>query len=462
MRTTIYIALLIGWSLYSCTQQNVDYQAAAANAGFFHQAETDLTDIMVHDIFSPPVASRVYAYTNIAAYEVMQQSSDAYQSLAGQLTGLTPPPQPEAGKEISYPLAATEAFLHMKRKLVFSEEKIKAFEDTIYGQFRATGIPEEVFANSIAFGNAVGEHISAWANQDNYKQTRTFPRYDVTGSTGRWTPTPPDYMDAIEPHWNKIRPFVIDSATQFIPVRPTAFDMNKEGKFYDELMEVYDAVKNRTPETEEIAKFWDCNPFATQHIGHVTFAIKKISPGGHWMGISGLALRKEKADFNECVAVYTYVAIALADGFISCWDEKYRSNLIRPETVINEHVDPEWRPLLQTPPFPEYTSGHSVISTAAATVLTDWFGDNFAFTDSVELAFDLGIRSYPSFLKASQEAAVSRLYGGIHYRPAIDEGIAQGKKVGNYVVDHVQLRAARTSGSEGASNPASQAFKSGS
>lgn len=442
--------------LWGCKQEVIDYEAQAARAHFYHQTQKDLTDIMVHDIFSPPVASRVYAYCNIAAYETMQQGDERYRSLAGQLTDLTPAPKPETGKEIFYPLAATQAFLHMKRKLVFSEDKIQAFEDTIHQQFRQAGVPSEVFANSLAYGEQVGAHIAAWADQDNYKQTRTFPRYDViTGTDGRWTPTPPDYMDAIEPHWNKIRPFVIDSATQFIPVRPTAYDMNKQGKFYAELMEVYAAVKDRTKETEEIAQFWDCNPFATQHIGHVTFAIKKISPGGHWMGISGQALRKQNADFAESIAVYAYVAISLADGFISCWDEKYRSNLIRPETVINEHVDAEWRPLLQTPPFPEYTSGHSVISTAAAIALTDWFGDSFAFTDSVELEFDLGIRSYDSFIEASQEAAVSRLYGGIHYRPAIDEGVAQGKKVGSYIVNNLELKA--TSGTAAKESEATKA-----
>ncbi len=435
-------------SWLACGQQ-VDpsvYNKAAANPGFYHVAQKDLTDIMVHDIFSPPVASRVYSYCNIAAYEALQPAFPEYKSLAGQLTDLSPVPQPDASQEINHSLAAMQAFLKMKRKLVFSQEKIEAFETEIYAKFRATGMPEDVFERSIAYGNEVAAHITAWADKDNYKETRTAPRYNVTTAVGRWTPTPPDYMDAIEPHWNTIRPFIIDSATQFIPVRPTALAMNPDGKgldksskFYEELMEVYTAVKDRTPETEEIAEFWDCNPFATEHIGHVVYAIKKISPGGHWMGITSQVLRKEEADLMKSVAVYTSVSIALADAFISCWDEKYRSNLIRPETVINEHIDPDWRPLLQTPPFPEYTSGHSVISTAAALTLTNWFGDSYGFADSTEVEFDLPVRSYDSFLAASQEAAVSRLYGGIHYRPAIDEGVAQGERVGNYVIANLEF-----------------------
>ncbi|HEU5146762.1 MAG TPA: vanadium-dependent haloperoxidase, partial [Chryseosolibacter sp.] len=132
--------------------------------------------------------------------------------------------------------------------------------------------------------------------------------------------------------------------------------------------------------------------------------------------------------------------IALMDGFISCWDEKYRSKLVRPETYINEHIDEDWVPLLQTPPFPEYTSGHSVISAASAVTLTKLFGDNFAFLDSTEVEFGLPARSFTSFMHASQEAAISRLYGGIHYRPAIDHGITEGIALGKFVIENVKTR----------------------
>ena len=186
-------------------------------------------------------------------------------------------------------------------------------------------------------------------------------------------------MDGIEPHWNKIRPFVIDSATQFIPVPPTPFDVSEGSLFYEEMMEVYHAVNNLDQERKEIAEFWDCNPFVTHHKGHMMFATKKITPGGHWIGITKIACKKADATLMETINTYTRTSIALADAFISCWDEKYRSNLIRPETVINQHIDEDWKPLLQTPPFPEYTSGHSVISTAAAITLTDIFGETFPF-----------------------------------------------------------------------------------
>jgi len=169
-------------------------------------------------------------------------------------------------------------------------------------------------------------------------------------------------------------------------------------------------------------------------------ASKKITPGGHWIGITKIACQSSNASFIQSLEAYALTSIALADGFISCWDEKYRSNLTRPETVINEHIDKDWLPTLQTPPFPEYTSGHSVISTAAAAALTSIFGDNFSFKDDTELEYGLPVRNFSSFFDASEEAAVSRLYGGIHYRPAIDNGVVQGKRLGDYVVSQIKFK----------------------
>ena len=226
---------------------------------------------------------------------------------------------------------------------------------------------------------------------------------------------------------------ILDSANQFVPESPTAFNMNKDSQFYKELMEVYDVGKNLTDEQEEIAQFWDCNPYVSHLNGHAMFATKKITPGGHWIGITKIVTSQEKRAMPETVEAYTRVSIALFDAFISCWDEKWRSILIRPETLINQHIDEDWVPLLQTPPFPEYTSGHSVISTAAAATLTQLFGEQLNYTDSTEVEFGLKPRDYTSFFNASEEAAISRLYGGIHYMPAIANGVKQGRQVGDFV-----------------------------
>jgi hypothetical protein len=199
-------------------------------------------------------------------------------------------------------------------------------------------------------------------------------------------------------------------------------------------------IKKGDTSTEiQIAQFWDCNPYVTVNQGHMTFAKKKITPGAHWIGIVKIACKKSNADFEKTVLAYTQTSIGIFEGFISCWDEKFRSNVVRPETVINQHIDENWKPLLQTPPFPEYTSGHSVVSTCSATILTHIFGDNFAFSDDTEVQFGLPIRSFKSFNEAAKEAAMSRFYGGIHYKPAIEVGAIQGKNVGDFIVQKLKM-----------------------
>jgi hypothetical protein len=292
----------------------------------------------------------------------------------------------------------------------------------------------------LAYGDTVATHIIKWSGKDNYKQSRSFPKYSILEDPGTWKPTPPAYMDAIEPHWNKIRPFVLDSAGQFKPLPPTAFSIDKKSQFFKEAMEVYEMGKNLSDEQRNIASFWDCNPFVMNVKGHVMFATKKISPGGHWMNITNVACKKVNASFVQSADAYVRVALSLNEGFVSCWDEKYRSKVIRPETYINQYIDEDWVPLLQTPPFPEYTSGHSVISTAAAVALTRLFGENFSFVDSTEIEFGMPSRTFTSFKAASEEAAISRMYGGIHYRPAVDQGVIEGNALANFIVEKVKTR----------------------
>jgi len=232
----------------------------------------------------------------------------------------------------------------------------------------------------------------------------------------------------------------MDSAQQFKPKPATAFSFDSNSNFYKQALAVHDAVSNITDEQSAIAQFWDCNPFKMNVRGHVMYATKKISPNGHWMNITRIACKKENADLARSAEAYACLAVTLADCFISCWDEKYRSQSIRPETYINQYIDPDWTPLLQTPPFPEYTSGHSVVSSAAAVVLTKVFGDHFSFVDSTELQFGLPPRTFSSFSDAAHEAAISRFYGGIHYMPAITNGFEEGTGIGQFATDKLKMR----------------------
>lgn len=423
----------------ACSRQTSTPRPTLSDADQLHDAAYQLSNVIVYDIFSPPQASRVYAYASIAAYEALRHGDTTYRSLAGQVHHLPPVPAPPAGAQLSLPLAGVHAFMTVGQALTFSRERMDSLRAAMDARYEAR-LPEDVYLRSIAYGDTVAQHILAWAGTDGYKQSRGYPKFSVSQRPGRWIPTPPAYMDAIEPSWAMIRPFVMDSASQFRPAPPLPFDSTPASPFMREAREVYEIKATLTDEQKEILAFWDCNPYVMHVQGHTMYATKKITPGGHWMGIVATAARKAEADPVRAADAYARTAIALADGFISSWDEKYRSALVRPETVINKYIDEKWEPMLQTPPFPEYTSGHSVISTAAAVVLTDVFGDGFAFTDSTELEYGLPIRSFPSFNNAAAEAAISRLYGGIHYRRAIEEGVRQGRRVGALVVERLRTR----------------------
>lgn len=426
--------------LGACRQQPPANSNAIHDPVLYSRTLKQLTDVIVHDIFSPPVASRIYAYSTIAGYEVIAHSGKGYHSLAGQLRDLPPTPAPADTAGIDFPLASLIAMASTGKALIFSEDDMQLVIDTLQITARESGLPEEKIQQSVAYGQQMSKAILAWGKKDSYAQTRSAVKYTVTAEEGRWAPTPPAYMSAIEPHWNEMRPMVLDSASEFIVPRPPAFNMkDSSSDFHKMVKEIYVMGSALTAEQREIADFWDCNPYKVNLSGHVSFATKKITPGGHWINICGIAAQNAKADFNKTACTYAKVAIALMDAFIVCWDEKFRSNLIRPETVINKYMDEEWKPYLQTPPFPEYTSGHSVASTACATVLTQLYGNELGFRDSTEVEFGLPPRSFASFLAASEEAAVSRLYGGIHFRPAVDNGIVQGRMVGELVVKRLKM-----------------------
>jgi hypothetical protein len=437
MRFLKTIFLFFSLSLIlSCEKKAIEIEAKD-----FHFLVDEVTEVMIHDIFSPPVASRIYAYPNIAAYEVLNAENGKYQSLSHQLNDLTPVESLPNSDQINKRLAALIAYLDVVKELVFSKEELISVRDSLYNHWKSINSTE--FLTAEKYGLAVSSHIIDWMKKDKYIETRTMPFFNVhSDDPSRWQPTPPAYMNGIEPHWKKIRPFVLDSSSQFKPIPPPKFSMEKNSEFYKEVMDLYELtnkIKEKGDDSEEIAiaQFWDCNPYVSVNKGHFMFASKKITPGAHWIGICKIATQKSNSDFEKTVFAYTKTSIAIFDGFISCWDEKYRSNLIRPETLINKYIDNSWTPLLQTPPFPEYTSGHSVVSGAASEVLTSIFGDDFDFEDTTEIPYGLPVRNFTSFRNAAKEAAISRMYGGIHYNSAIKNGLTQGISLGNFVNEKV-------------------------
>ena len=426
--------------LAACSNdQDKSYVKFTNDPLLFSKTVKSLNDIVLENNFPPMIAARNYVYANIAAYECISAGDSTYKSLAGQIKHMPVMPKPE-NVEIDFSMAALLAFVKVGNAVTFPEGSMMNYYDQLNHMADSAGMPSKVLKNTKAFSDTIAAAILTWSKGDNYSTSRGASRHTVSDSPGRWVPTPPMYATGLEPHWMEIRPMVMDSASQFKPVRPPSFNMkDKNSVFYRSLMEVKMVSDSLTDEQKHIADFWDDNPFKMNVSGHVMFATKKFSPPGHWMNITGIGAKKANADFNTTVAAYAKTAIALFDAFISCWDEKYRSNYIRPETVINTMIDQEWRPYIQTPPFPSYTSGHSTISGAAAEVMTEYFGDKLSFTDTSLLEFGIANREIKSFRDAAQEASISRLYGGIHYRFDLDAGNESGKKIGENIVQKLKM-----------------------
>jgi hypothetical protein len=419
--------------LISCKEKN---QVAIKDTDVLNENQFRLTEVIIYDVFTPPVASRIYVYSSLASYEAIRFSKLGSPSITAKLHGFKPMPEPEKGKSYNYTLAATKAFFSVVHKVVFSLDSLKAYEEATYAKFK-NSMDDETYNRSIAFGDSIGKIVVARAMKDGYPQSRGKQKYLGSNEPGKWRPTPPDYLDGVEWCWNTMKPMVLDTASQFMPVRPPAYSTDSTSPFFKAAKEVYTVNKTLTDSLRMVAKYWDDNPFVIEHSGHLMFGNKKITPGGHWMGIAGIAAKESKADAVKTAQTFALTAISLYDGFISCWDEKYRSSLVRPVTVINELIDRNYSPFLQTPPFPEYTSGHSTISASASTVLTELYGDNFAFRDTSDLRYIGMERNFKSFKAAAAEASISRLYGGIHYRFGVEVGADQGKKVGTYIIQKI-------------------------
>lgn len=405
---------------------------------YLQPAVFSLSKVMMHDVVNPPAASRYYAYCMLGACEIVSRNNPSVPG-PGSIIGSYPVMQVSVDKnKYDYRIAALYCILETGKLMLPSGFMLEEDENKFIQSLKKNKIPAKVIDSSVSLANAVAAKVLAYSRTDHYNELSAKIRYTPLKGEEYWYPTPPTYMEAVEPNWKTIRPMLIDSSNEFVPPALVAFSKDSGSAFYLLAREVYDVSKNASEEQSNIAAFWDCNPFAVSTSGHMSIGFKKISPGGHWMNITGIASRKANLGFDQAVLLHTLVSLTLMDAFISCWEEKYRSNRIRPETYINRYIDVRWQPFLQTPPFPEYTSGHSVISTAAAELLTYLLGDHFSFTDDSEVLFEIPPRSFQSFRQAAEEASISRLYGGIHYRDSIVNGQKEGKALAQKIIAKIK------------------------
>jgi len=430
--------MLVGGLLWGCTalEQQKTQQIKFSSVQISHVID-QMTTLMVNDVTNPPLAARFFAYATLAGYEVIVQNDSTYKSMRGLLNKYPRIAKP-AVTGYSTELSALLAMLETAKKMQPSGVLLDSFQVQFLDSCRQVGISEEVIRSSVDYAQQVSKAILAYAKADKYNRISNYPRYTPEQKEGYWYPTPPGYFAPVEPYFNTVRSFTLDTCIQFKPAPPVAFSTNKNSEFYKMLRQNYDSTTNLTSQQQAIAAFWDCNPFALQDGGHLQVGKKKISPGAHWLGITGGACKQAKTDFAKAMKIHTLISVGLMDGFIACWDEKYRSNRIRPETAIRKYLDPNFKPFLQTPPFPEYLSGHSTISATSAVILTYYFGDNFKYSDTVEERYGLPARSFNSFQEAAIEAGISRFYGGIHFMDAIENGRKQGLQVGEWVLSKVE------------------------
>lgn len=441
----ILMIAILSIAIFGSCKNSKDYIKVTHDPLLYSKTVKKLNDIVLENNFPPMIASRNYAYANIAAYEVMAAGNKSLQSLKGQLHGLNAAPQPNPQSKIDFPFAAMLAFCKVGNAVTFPEGSMDTYVAELKDKVQDAGMPSEIFDSSVEYANLVADTIMSWSKKDSYAKIRSASKYTVTNEEGRWIPTPPMYAQAVEPHWMEMRTLVMDSCSQFKPVRPPKFEpKNTKSEFYQAMMMVKNCVDSLNQEQKHIADFWDDNAFKMNVNGHVMYATKKFSPGGHWMNIVGIISAKKNADFPTTVTAYAQTSIAIFEAFISCWDEKFRSNYVRPETAINKYIDAEWQPYIQTPPFPEYTSGHAVISAAAAEIMTHHFGDNINYTDSSELEFGIPNRSFNSVREAAKEASISRVYGGIHYKHSCDVGTEAGIRIGQFVLQRLQMNKAKS------------------
>lgn len=383
--------------------------------------------------FSPPVAARVYGYSGLALYESVRHGMPGYKSLEGQLVDFNAGTIPAINENAEYHWGAVaNATLNVFLKSCFQTTSasnlalISDLEEQYRTQFQSE-VSSEVLDRSIAYGESVGNAMLNFANTDGQSEcyNSNFPdTYVVPTGDGLWEPTSPDNPIPLQPYWGDVRPFMNENVEDLLPVAPPAYSTDSGSEFYAEVIEVYEAVNNLTDEQKVIAEFWSDDPGNT------------ATPPGHSYSIMMQILSDEGADLARTAEVYAKLGMGVHDAFVSCWNAKYHYNLVRPITFIHDNIDDTWSIPLATPPFPEYTSGHSVQSGATAQILTDLFGENYSFTDRTHVNrtdIDGSPRAFTSFFDFADEAAISRLYGGIHYRAAIDIGVEQGVAVGENI-----------------------------
>lgn len=431
----------------------------------------------------PPVAARISAYGSLALYEgYASDRTSGLSSFAGKLNGLASlPRKPEDRIDGATVAAAAERVVldsMFRDGLPSTRRTIDSLSAAQIAARRTAGVSSTVSERSASYGQELGHALLAWAAQDSFFATRGRPwtapqgrqywvntatqdQYVPRGLSGesdlvmdknsgvtldaerassrdlfvnrprRAGKTTLPFFDPVkptEPYWGVLRPFVLRDGDECRPAPPPAYSEAPGSEFYAMAKEFYDTVQKVTPEQRDIALFWADNPIATG------------TPAFHWMSVLNQMVAYKQLSAAKAVEAYALTSMAMHDAFIGCWREKYRSHVVRPVTYVQRVWDPKYQTVFPTPPFPEYSSGHSVISGAGVEVLMRLLGDDTPYVDSTQMDIGHPPRPFTSLSAARDQVAMSRVYGGIHYLRAVRDGLQQGKCIGDRVLDRLKAR----------------------
>jgi PAP2 superfamily len=426
------IAVMLVAALVWCATPVAAQTDSAAAKSMLHGWYGVVLKLVRHTpTYSPPVASRSFAYLGVTAFEALASGNDGLDSLAGKLNGLHPVPGRAAGRTYDDAVVVQAALAHAVRSFFGNTgptgQRVMVAAEKKFRAQAAAGLEPAVVARSEAYGRAVAEHILAWSQGDGGAtiENMGFPHaYELSEGDAHWVPTSliAQQQKPLLPKWGGNRTFAMPHGAACPLPSPPPYSEEKSSEFYRQALEVYETAAKLSSEQQVIARFWSDDPMLSP------------TPPGHWIAIALESLSGEDAGAERIADVLARLGIAMADAFVGCWNSKYQFDLLRPVTYIRRVIDPKWEPLLITPPFPEYPSGHSTQSGAAATVLTGMFGANFAFADSTHERDGMPARNFPSFWAAAEEAGISRLYGGIHFRAAVERGLDQGRCIGAHAM----------------------------
>jgi PAP2 superfamily len=390
-------------------------------------------DIVTLEDIPAPICSRLYGYCGLSIYESVRNGIPNSRSLAGQLRDMPAMPTPD-NKTYDWPTVLAATIKVVSSNILYEPQQFSLdMIDNLYNDQiaqRKASVDQVIIDRSIAYGEQIGNKIIEWSNSDWFLQTRgwTYTSPSRENHPEYWEPTSPG-IEALEPYLGMQKPFCMETQNQCSVPLGIVFDTIPGSPFYQDADEVLQKSHNLTTEEKNIAFFWEDKTGTGQ-------------PPGHWVSITNNMVQRFQLKLDESAKLYALVGATIRDAFISAWETKYRVDLLRPKTYIRDFLgEPNWEPLVNTPPFPEYPSGHSVVSGGVSKILTVWFGDNIAFTDSTHNNQPgLRNRNFNSFNDAALEAAWSRLYGGIHFRHAILNGIDQGRLVANVVMNTIRFQ----------------------